>query len=236
MGRKVIVGFGEGVHADGTPSKLTLGVADTAFHLLRKGYAEDVVFAGHSGYRLGPMPRMGEADGMWRRLIARGADWRRIRVERESRDTVGNTYYAKRLIEAHLPKTDEIMLIASWQHMYRARVVAEMVFGPNYTVKWTSSPDPIWGEELIYSMQAEKLSLEIARMFWDEYKIKPGEHEKIWNVLTTTHPAYTDKPKISEKQRELMAKLDELRRHCSKFQQNPDQPINFTEAKQQVRC
>ncbi|MDE1850907.1 MAG: YdcF family protein, partial [Candidatus Micrarchaeota archaeon] len=129
MKNKAIIGVGEGLTSEGIPSKLTIAVADTALFLLKRGDADKVIFAGGYGYRFNKRPPKSEAESMRDRLISHGVDASAIRIESDSIDTTSNLYYAKKILLSEFPGVDHIKLIASWQHMYRTRVVAQMVFG-----------------------------------------------------------------------------------------------------------
>jgi len=222
MKNKAIVAVGEGLSREGVASKLTIAAADTALFLLKRGDADKVIFAGGYGYRFRTRPPKSEAESMRDRLISQGVDISKIRIESDSVDTTSNLYYAKKLMIQEFPEVNEIKLVASWQHMYRTRVVAEVVFGPEYKISWISSPDPIWGDEMIYSMQAERLSLELVLDIWKDWNVVPGDHERIWEAYKATHPFHTKNPLISERQKEMMKKVDELRKYCKKFSENPD--------------
>ncbi|MDE1828033.1 MAG: YdcF family protein [Candidatus Micrarchaeota archaeon] len=222
ISNKAIVAVGEGLSGEGVASTLTIAAADTALFLLKRGDADKVIFAGGYGYRFKKRPPKSEAESMRDRLISKGVDSSKIRIESDSIDTTSNLYYAKNLMLREFPEVDEITLVASWQHMYRTRVVAEWVYGPGYKISWIPSPDSIWGDEMIYSMQAERSSLELVLDIWKEWNVVKGDHERIWEVHRATHPFHTKDPKISERQKEMMRKVDELRKHCKKFSENPD--------------
>lgn len=221
MTNRTAVGVGEGITAKGKPSRLTDAVADTAAYLIKNNFVDQILFAGGFGYRFKSRPPTTEAEAMRDRAISKGVNIEKIMIEPNSYDTVTNLYTSKKRIES-IGGIKEITLIASWQHMYRTEVFANWIYGPNYKITTISSPDGIWGEEMMNSIQAEKLSQEFALTIWRDNGIIPGDHEGIYRVLQQTHPFYTPNPILSEKQREMMRKIDELRQHCRKFSENPE--------------
>ncbi|MDE1825525.1 MAG: YdcF family protein [Candidatus Micrarchaeota archaeon] len=219
MAKSVIVGFGEGVRSDGTASKLSVEVVKTAFRLFTEGKAKDFIFAGGYGFKLKNVPRRSEAEAMKEILVAHGVNDKQIRIETQSRDTVGNAYFAK--LEVMELRAGEIHLVGPLQHLWRMGIIMEMVMGPEYKINLVQSPDIITMEQLPHVIEAESLSIELAASFWKQAGIKPGEHEKIWELLRKTHPAYTDSPVISEGQQQIMQKVAQLRKLCKKFDDEP---------------
>ena len=219
--RHIALGVGEGISSRGKASRLTQGVADTAVYLISNRMVEGVLFAGGFGYRFKERPPTTEAELMRDRAQMRGVESSKIMIEPNSHDTVSNLYTSKKRVIAE-GGISEITLIASWQHLYRTRVFAEMMYGPQYKINCISSPDNIWGEELIVSLEAERLSLDFALGMWEWWGVKRGDHEHIWKVLNMTHPFYTNNPILSEKQIDMMQRIDELRKSCRKFSEDPE--------------
>ncbi|MGC9520692.1 MAG: YdcF family protein [Anaerolineae bacterium] len=133
---------------------------DTAYALFVDGKADVIVATG----KYGPMaeidpevtgPRT-EAEVSVAYLIAKAkaggaSDTSRrledcIVYETQSRDTIGNAWYAKKLCLEPLGITSCIIVTSDY-HIERSLLVFEWVLGPRYTVACAEAPSPLSGAE-----------------------------------------------------------------------------------------
>jgi uncharacterized SAM-binding protein YcdF (DUF218 family) len=79
------------------------------------------------------VPPVTEAKLMKRYLVRRNVPASAILMEQHSKDTIGNAYYLKRLLDNH-PGHTKILIICAAQRITRARLIFETFLGPDYDI------------------------------------------------------------------------------------------------------
>jgi uncharacterized SAM-binding protein YcdF (DUF218 family) len=125
----VIMVLGGGVGVDGEPSPSTVRRAHRTVALYGAGRARRIIMSGGYGM-FDPRPRRSEAEAMAEIAVGEGCDPDDILIEAASRDTVGNIWFTKRLLQDHGWR-DVIVVTSDW-HVARVLFLAETIWGPEY--------------------------------------------------------------------------------------------------------
>jgi len=146
--------------------------------------SENIITTGWS-YR--PDSPLSIAEAFWRYMTLKSPELnRKILLQRHSRDTVGDAFFTRLLVEKKkIPKDQVIYLITSDYHCKRAKEIFEFVFPPSYTIytsgSFTSNVNPSVEKK-------EKDSLHAFRRSF--LGIKPSDIKGIYGVLRSCHPFY----------------------------------------------
>ncbi len=123
------------------------------------------------------IPPVTEARAMRSFLLKMGVNENQIHLEEDSKDTVGNAYYAK--INYFIPnKETEAFVVTSDFHLERVRYVFQKVFGEEYGFQFISVPSPQKEERVI---KRQEYLLEKMRSMMGH--IENGDHISIGENL-----------------------------------------------------
>lgn len=110
-----------------------------------------------------------------------------IVCEDESMDTLGNVYFTK----MHIAEPNgwcALTIVASDEHLPRARYLCEKICGDEYEFEYRESErvlsDADYAKELVH----EQDSLATTRKWLGE--VENGDDIEIWRLVQLTHPAY----------------------------------------------
>lgn len=112
--------LGAGVHGT-TPSRVLNQRINAAYDFLTEYPDTVAILSGGQG----PGEDITEAQCMKDRLIAKGIDESRLYIEDKSTSTEENVAFSKKIIESHSGNTDEVTIISSDTHLYRACLIAK---------------------------------------------------------------------------------------------------------------
>ena len=121
----VILVLGRGIAVDGEPSPATRRRAHRAAELYCSGRARRIIMSGAYGM-FNPRPARSEAEAMAGIAAAEGCGPEDIVVESASRDTIGNVWFIKRLLQDH-GWHDVIVVTSDWQ-VPRVLFLAETIW------------------------------------------------------------------------------------------------------------
>lgn len=157
------------------------GRMDVGIDALQRTDSETLVVSG--GWTNPDVP-FAECDAMARYAIENGVDPEDVVLEDRARDTVGNAYFTRLLLDGIDVST--VHVVSSCYHMERAAFLFEQCFGREYYVRTAdcyraSDPAP---ERL------EREKLEYAREFFDS--VMTGDVAAIRERLVEDHPLYDD--------------------------------------------
>lgn len=125
-----------------------------------------------------------EAEVMKEHAIERGLSPEQILTEEYSRDTIGNAYFTRRLIEDRMDAPTTVFLATSTYHEDRSAYIFEQVFGDGYRIDTSFSVDTPPNN----TYPREHQSLEQAQTFFDP--IEAGDLDAIRRRLRATHDYY----------------------------------------------
>lgn len=107
--------------------------------------------------------------------------------EDESMDTLGNIYFTKKHIaEPHGWRN--LTIVASDEHLPRARYLCEKICGDEYELEYRQSERVLSDEDYAKELVHERNSLAITRKWFGE--VANGDDAEIWRLVQLTHPAY----------------------------------------------
>lgn len=144
-----------------------------AIELLKKYPHAKILLCGKYSFRYSEneAPSITEAELMRDYLIKKGIPASKIFLERKSKDTIGNAYYAKKLY--FIPKNEkEAIIVTSDFHLNRAKFIFKKIFGPKYRLKFIATPSGFENDKLLKERQ--KYLLEKTKEFLKE--MKEGDH------------------------------------------------------------
>lgn len=184
----VIIVLARGIQEDGSipeeaRSRVRKGVA-----LYRSGNAMNVVMSGSWSYHFDIAPPRTEAAAMKEYAEELGVDSDFITEETQSKDTLGNAYFTKKICERN--RWRDIIIVASDDHMPRVKYLFNKVYGPRYNLNFEESErvldEDSYKKELIH----EESSMRVTKKWLDG--LSPGDDQSVWDLLQSKHPAYSN--------------------------------------------
>jgi uncharacterized SAM-binding protein YcdF (DUF218 family) len=176
----VVVVLGNRLQSDGIHEHLR-GRVDLGIRLL--GEDEDGALV-LTGGRSNPDVDRTESEVMAAYAVDRGVDPDAVLEEPMAKDTVGNGYFCRRLIEERLDAST-VRIATSCYHVARAVFVFEHCFGDGYEVTAPSCYDA----DVEPASLSEGRSMSLNRRFFDP--IEPGDVDAIRARLLDRHPLYS---------------------------------------------
>lgn len=171
---------------DGTLMEIGKERADAALELLAKNkYGKIIVSGSTSGFEKEKL--VTEADAIKEYIIERGIDENLIIKEEESKDTIGNAIFTKKIIDKE--KMRNITVITSDFHFERAKYVFDFIFGGEYNLQYEESKTKSITDELI---KHEKENFELVKLFLNQNTKK----ENLESLLYKFHPFYMETNKV----------------------------------------
>lgn len=157
------------------------GRMDVAIDLFERTDADRLVVCG--GWTNPDVP-LTEAEVMARYAIENGIDPDDVLLEEQSRDTIGNAYFARRLLDGADVST--LHVVSSCYHADRSAYLFEQCFGDGFEVRADHCyqvPD--------HGMAAsEREKLDYAREFFEP--VSAGNVAELRDRLVEAHPLYDD--------------------------------------------
>jgi uncharacterized SAM-binding protein YcdF (DUF218 family) len=138
-----------------------------------------------SGARTNPAVSESEAAAMAAHAVELGVDRERILLEARAEDTIGNAYYARRLLEERddLAGVTTVAVVSSCYHGRRAAYVFGKCLGPSYDLRIEYCHDTGRSREETYEADALAASRELLS------DVAPGDLDGIYARLDAA-PAY----------------------------------------------
>jgi len=143
-----IVVLGAGITKKGNLPEQAKKRLDKALKMLKRRKEANVLLCGKYSflYPKSKLPPTTEAEAMRDYLLKKGVDEDKIYLEKKSKDTVGNAYYAKK--EYFIPKKEkEALVVTSDFFLERVKFIFEKIFGPTYKLKFYPVTSPIKDKE-----------------------------------------------------------------------------------------
>lgn len=195
MGRPqadAIVVLGTSLDADGTLPLHARQRVERAAQVYALGVAPLVVFSGHCSLHEA-RPACSEASAMAAYAGTLGVPAAAIRLEEESRDTIGNAYFVRR---RHLEPNgwSAIRVVTSDFHVPRTAWVFEKVMGTGVDVSFSPATTELDGTVIAARARAEG-DITTFLMEWIG-PIAPGDDAAIERLIWREHPAYAEQPTI----------------------------------------
>lgn len=145
-----------------------------------------IIISGGYSYLAQEAPPRSEAAAMKEALVAMGVPARSITLEEQSRDTLSNAYFVKKMLGT---TEDELVIVTSDFHAERAEYIFQRVFGPHCNIRIEATPSHLPPEEAerITTRQAELLKKTRTMLIG----MRPGD-ETFLEGKFYTDPYYTE--------------------------------------------
>lgn len=137
-----------------------------------------------SGAATNPDVSKAECDVMYEYAVNQGVDPSNILRERNAKDTVGNGYFSRRLIDQLDIDSSTIHVVSSCYHMERSKYIFEYCFGPAYTIDTSHCHE--YRDTPESSRERQKMD-QVEELLGD---ISPGEIDVIQDRLVESHDLY----------------------------------------------
>lgn len=202
MSLDAVVVLGGGVSPDGELSAWSRERLAVALELVDRGLALNLIVSG--GWALTePRPPRLEAEVMADRAAER-MDADRIRMEQRSRDTIGNAWFVREIIEEE--GWTRLCCVTSDFHVPRASWIFRRVM-PGVTCTWVPAPSGLMGAELLRTLTQEA----VLHTFLQEWMrgVEPGDDEALRRFIGR-HPGYSDRPTLERT--DIEERLEAIRR------------------------
>lgn len=108
--------------------------------------------------------------------------WQDTILEEQARGTLGNAVYTKLILLANGTRTP-LIVSSDWHINNRVRCIFNYVYGEEFQPQYIGSPTNLDKEILDKIMQIEAESLRSDLRFFDENRIRIGDHETILKIL-----------------------------------------------------
>lgn len=187
--------LGGGITKKGMLPKEAKQRVEKAYQVFKRNPQADILACGKYSflYPKSKLPPRTEAEAIKEYLLELGVPEKKIYLEKKSKDTIGNAYYAKKLY--FIPKKDrEVWVVTSDFHLERVKFIFEKVFGPRYRLKFFPTLSSFKSKERKNkTIQRQKnLFLKTKSMLSE---MKRGDHNFLKNKLYKTKYYREKRPK-----------------------------------------
>lgn len=185
-----IIVLGGGIRRSGkltTASKLRVR---KALKLHKEGLAKNIIFCGGETKAV-----RSEATAMKEYALKKNKKLKGIFLESRSKDTIGNAYFAKRLI-LKPNKWKKIIVVTAGFHIKRAKYIFRKVLGRGYEVKFAGARTSPKDFAIYRLLRVERSLVELTEIFLKD--VNPGDDKEIKKRLLSFHPEYAPKSKLKK--------------------------------------
>jgi len=186
-----IVVLGSGVSAEGNLTPIGKSRVEKAADCYKKRMAARILMCGKYSYKLQYIPKKTEAQAMKEYAMQLGIPDNHLFLEEQSRETIGNAYFAKRFLEAR--NWTSIIVITSNLYLPRTQFIFKKVFGKSFSIDIIPSLTYLSPEEIVQRMESEVLKLKSYREY-DE--IRDGDDRGV-RAFLSRQPWYAQVLKTS---------------------------------------
>jgi uncharacterized SAM-binding protein YcdF (DUF218 family) len=189
--------LGRGVNPDGTLPLVACTRVERAVELHRAGVAPVLVMSGRCSLMTQNPPEISEAAAMASHARGLGVSDDALRIEEESRDTIGNAYFvARRFLEPN--DWHAIRVVTSDFHVPRTAWIFQKVLGTGYDVAFSPASSELFASTIAHRAREES---DIARFLMEWIgDIPDGDREGFDRFISMDHPGYSPAPSITKNQ------------------------------------
>jgi uncharacterized SAM-binding protein YcdF (DUF218 family) len=153
----------------------------------KKSKNAKLILSGGYYRRIERDPGFREAELMKEYALSKGFSKNNILIETQSRDTLGNAYFTKPLVDS-LP-AKKVIVVSSKFHCRKAKYFFAFVYGKEYNFKFSYQREKAFTKEELDKMkEAERKSIEEFDNVMKENNINPCEYEKIGALIKNFYP------------------------------------------------
>lgn len=184
--QEIIIVLAKGVNEDGTLTKESIGNVEKATEVHRITQ-DKIIMCGRWSYTYTYTPKKTEAEAMKAYAITLGVEEKSIIIEDQSSDTLGNAFFAKKIIEK-FDDINSIIVIAIDHHINRSKYIFGKVFGNRYDMKFIGVNSKSSADFFAKKQQLEDETLSFLKRILDD--VTPGNDLELQNVFDKVHPLY----------------------------------------------
>ena len=157
---------------------------EKAVELYKKKVAPKIVFTGRTWGGLKKLPKVSEAREMLKYCLKLGVSRKDILLEEKSFSTLGNIYFAKKLI-LEPNKFKRLIIITHREHFEKSKYCAKLVLGSKYKRKFID--DGTGNEFLTDHSLIKKGHYPVSEMKRIFRHIKPGDDRAVAQSMSKHH-------------------------------------------------
>lgn len=174
-----IVVLGSGVTPQGELTLMGKSRVEKGVELYKKGYAHRMLFCGSYSYTLKNIPAKTEAQAMRVYALSLGVAERDIFLEEQSRDTLGNAYFAKQFLE-HQNWTS-FYVVTSNYHVPKTAYAFHKVFGREFSIDIIPCLTYLSADEVIERVDSEKEKIHMYKELIGD--VLDGDDRAVWKKM-----------------------------------------------------
>lgn len=191
-----IVVLAGGIDKQGSiPAQVELRL-DKGVELYKQGVAPVIIVSGKWSLYYDFKPPITEAESMKRYLLKKGIPGSVIIKEESSQNTIGNAFFIKTKIYA-AKKWKSAVVVTSDMHVPRSKYIFEMVFGPEYALRFESSPSGLSNAE--YALAQDQHAKSFERIKQQFAGCAPGRCDDLIVTKLLDKNAYEETKKVLPK-------------------------------------
>ena len=152
--KECILVLGSGVTPDGSLTLIGKSRVEKGVEIFKRGYAQRILFCGGYSYKLQRIPQKSEAKAMQDYAISLGIPKNYTYIEEQSRDTLGNAYFAKIFLEKQNWRS--FFVVTSNIYLPKTDYAFRKVFGKEFAFEIIPCLTYLTTEELIDRVDSEK--------------------------------------------------------------------------------
>ncbi len=180
-----LIVLGRGINKDGTLPPDPVSRVKKAVELYRSGVGQHIIMSGGYSHTLVNVPMQSEAAAMRLYAESLGILSNNILVEDYSTHTLANAYFTKKLF-CEPNQWQNIIVVASDEHLERAEYTFKKVYGPLYSFQFIASDRVISDEEYARELEHERASMKLTIEWLDV--MEDGDDESIRLAVLAKYP------------------------------------------------
>ncbi|HIH14973.1 MAG: hypothetical protein QT08_C0016G0021 [archaeon GW2011_AR17] len=149
-----ILVLGSGVSPDGSITSIGRSRVEKGVELYKKSFAQRMLFCGAYSYKLTQIPQKTEAQAMRDYALSLGIAKEHCFLEEQSKDTLGNAYFAKQFLERQNWRS--FFVVTSNYHLPKTEYAFKKVFGKEFSFDLIPSLTYLSPEEILTRLDSEK--------------------------------------------------------------------------------
>ncbi len=181
----VIIVLGRGIKPDGTLPPDPIARIKKAKELYDMGMSSKLIMSGGYSHKIENAPNISEAAAMKQYAVLLGVPQESIIEESKSTHTLSNAYFTKKLL-CEPNQWQNIIVVASDEHLERAEYTFKKVYGSLYTLQFIASDRVISDEEYALELKHERASMKLTVEWLDG--IKDGDDVSIRQAVLKKYP------------------------------------------------
>lgn len=187
----LVIVLGHGIDPDGKlPETAKLSV-DTGVEVFNKTNSSKMLMCGRWSYIYDYVPKKTEAQAMKEYAISLGLDGKNILIEDKSLDTMGNAFFAKKIVK-RIAGLEKITVVTCDFHVERAKYIFERIFGDGFSIEFVGSRTAYTPEQVAKRAAFEQETLKFLKKMMEG--VPSGDDSRMQEIFDNVHPLYAKSP------------------------------------------